>query len=330
MKTSLFIFLFCSLMLGTAALEIATGLMCVVALFLGDRSGMALLGPTLAIVVGMSFAAVGLSVEHWVEVLGLSWPLLLALAVPMLVGSLNQVQLRWVERVGLSTAALVGGVVAMQTLFDGEMFSSVGLFSHHLTLGYALVIPLARALYLRSWICALAMATGVISTGASGPVLAMVVVSVGLWNPLVALVGGMLFSVGIMWGLGADEELAQRALLWATGMDLSLNELWGTGPDGFRQAAMEVQQRLQPGFYFPFHAHDAFLQRSAIAGMAIWVAWGWFLMVLWRQSHGPGRAALVGILVGGLTQDTLGDLEVIRGLCAWALLPLVDTESEKA
>jgi len=28
-------------------------------------------------------------------------------------------------------------------------------------------------------------------------------------------------------------------------------------------------------------------------------------------------------VIGGLTQDTLGDLEVVRALCAWTLLPAV-------
>ena len=32
------------------------------------------------------------------------------------------------------------------------------------------------------------------------------------------------------------------------------------------------------------------------------------------------RLAIAALLVGGLTQDTLGDLEVIRALCFWALL----------
>jgi hypothetical protein len=34
----------------------------------------------------------------------------------------------------------------------------------------------------------------------------------------------------------------------------------------------------------------------------------------------------VALLVGSLTQDTLGDLEVIRALGTWALLPVLRTE----
>ena len=54
----------------------------------------------------------------------------------------------------------------------------------------------------------------------------------------------------------------------------------------------------------------------------MWVAAAWALVALWRRTDRAGRAAIAAIGVGGLTQDTLGDLEVVRALCAWVMLPL--------
>ncbi|MBM4393523.1 MAG: hypothetical protein FJ090_20560, partial [Deltaproteobacteria bacterium] len=36
-----------------------------------------------------------------------------------------------------------------------------------------------------------------------------------------------------------------------------------------------------------------------------------------RRAHPAAAAGLVGVLVGGFTQDTLGDLEVARAALAW-------------
>ena len=57
-----------------------------------------------------------------------------------------------------------------------------------------------------------------------------------------------------------------------------------------------------------------------MSGMAIWIGLVWLLWSLWQRTDTGGRAALVGVIVGGMTQDTLGDLEVIRALCAWTLI----------
>ena len=54
-----------------------------------------------------------------------------------------------------------------------------------------------------------------------------------------------------------------------------------------------------------------------------WIAWAWLGVELWRRGGRSGRATLAALAVGGLTQDVLGDLEVIRVLSAWVLLPVL-------
>ena len=55
-------------------------------------------------------------------------------------------------------------------------------------------------------------------------------------------------------------------------------------------------------------------------GIGGWIAWSWLLVLLWKHTSTAGKAAIAAMAVGGLTQDTFGDLEVIRTLCAWCLL----------
>ena len=109
-------------------------------------------------------------------------------------------------------------------------------------------------------------------------------------------------------------------MLWSTGAALAAEQPLGTGPLGFREPAARVQEALEPGFYFPLHAHDAALQVASLAGFGALLAWVWLGTTLWQQTDRAGRAALAALLVGGLTQDTFGDLEVVRALLAWAML----------
>ncbi len=321
--------LFLALPLGTAPLEIATGL--VVALAVGrliaarrgpdpELTGPLLLITTLWLVSALAAdAPAGEAVR---AALGPLWALILAPALPAL--TLSEEARERALRTGLGAAAMVGAGALLVALIAGPLpweAPARGLFSHHLTLGYAMLPPLAVALARRAWLPALGLVAGVIAAWSSGPALGLAVVVLGLaLGPLRALVGGLALAVFIVVALRADPALYERALLWTSGAQLALGAPLGVSAAGFREAVTPVQEALAPDLYFPLHAHDAAIQRAAVGGFGAWAAWGWLLVVLWGRTTAAGKAALGALLVGGLTQDTLGDLEVVRALIAWALI----------
>ena len=130
-----------------------------------------------------------------------------------------------------------------------------------------------------------------------------------------------LVLIGLM---GGQSELDQRVVLWESGVAVALDQPLGAGPLGVREALGIAQEGLRPGFYFPLHAHDTVLQAAAMAGPAMWLCWAWLGVSLWRHTGRAGQAALAALLVGGSTQDTFGDLEVVRSFLVWAtLLPVL-------
>ena len=310
MRNGLLILLFAVLPMGTAAMEIATGLALAGALWLRpDLSRFShLLVPAALIALALQAASPGVAAA------GLVWPRALLGAVPVLLGGADRER---VIQVGLMSAAVVG----VGSLLLGS-WPSQGPFSHHLTLGYALIPPLAMALHRRSWL-AVGIAAGVVASASSGPALSAAVVAVAvLWRPSVALVGGVVVSLVLMAVLVQTPELAERAVLWTSGAAMATEQAMGVGPEAARSVAAATQDRLSPGFYFPHHAHDSALQVAGLAGMGVWVGWAWLLWSLWNTTGVGGRAALAGVLIGSMTQDTLGDLEVIRALCAWVLIEM--------
>lgn len=327
-RFAILLLLFVALPLGAAPLEIASGLALALAL-LGmpravQKSG--LLGPVAAVALAWLGSALGRdpALPALVEAAGRTWPLALVIAVPTLAEGLEPRQLRRVETVGLGVAAAVAALAWVPVVGGLWPWESPerGLFSHHLTLGYALLPACARALAERRWGFAAAAGLGIAAAGSSGPLLALVVAGAALVFPArAALVGGVGVALVLMRLLAADPDLHQRAVLWSSGAALATTSPLGVGPLGYRAAVEPVQRALEPGFYFPMHAHDAALQIAALAGFGAWIAWIWLVLEIWRRGGRAGQAALAGLLVGGLTQDTLGDLEVIRAACAWALLP---------
>lgn len=315
--------LFACLALGTAAGEIAAGIATATAIVAGDRRHLPLLAPVAAVAFTLGLSALGNGGA--IEVLGRTWPLIPALAVPMLVQDISRQHLARVEQAGLWAAGAMGLAVVVTTIATGVppwVEPATGPFSHHLTLGYALIVPLARALSVRAWAPAALMVAAVACTGASGPALSVAVVALAVaWRPLPALGLGVGVALAVMLVLAGEPELHQRAVLWATGAGLLSTHPLGVGPDGFRAAANTLQEQLEPGFHYPFHAHDSALHVAAIAGVGAWVAWAWLLATTWARTGRAGKAAIAALVVGSLTQDTLGDLEVVRALFAWALLP---------
>jgi len=324
--------LFLALPFGAAANEIAAGVALGAGVLVGNRKRWPLAGPVALVFVLLAVSAVGRGQAAMVEALGRTWPLALLIAVPLLADADDR-RLLAVERAGLGAAALVGVYAVLQLFVSGEMpwvRPQSAFFGHHLTLGYALLPALARALHRGMWAPAIAIGLGIACSGGSGPLLSMFVVDVGLLaGASNALMVGVVVALAAMTAMGMDGELEQRAVLWASGAQLAIDAPLGVGPDGYRAAVAPVQDVLQPGFHFANHAHDSMLQVAARSGLPSWIAWAWLGVALWRRADAAGRTAIAGLIVGSLTQDTFGDLEVIRACSAWALLPIVGSMSGK-
>ncbi|MEL6344883.1 MAG: hypothetical protein AAFV53_17330 [Myxococcota bacterium] len=304
--------------LGTAALEISTGLALAAALPHLREAPRDLLLPLALITLGALFAAIDQSVIAMRHVAAIPWALAPLLAVPLL--SRDAATVHNAERIGLISAAVVGAGAVIWAGWQ-DQWPARGPFSHHLTLGYALLVPLAIALERRRWGLAAAIAAGSLSTLSAGPLLSLVVLLAAMRiRPLYALIGGAIVAVGIVGLLTEQPMLQERATLWAAGARMTITAPLGAGAGMFRSPMADTQDLLSPGFHFPLHAHDTALQIGAILGIGGWIGWAWLIGALWRRAQRGGRAAIAAIAIGGLTQDTLGDLEVIRALCAWPLL----------
>ncbi len=163
------------------------------------------------------------------------------------------------------------------------------------------------------------LAGGIIASGGQGPVLALALVMLAHWTrPAGVLAVGVAANlVGVI--VLPSALLEQRAVLWASGAKVLALPGIGVGQSAFRSALATAEQAVQPGFHFPLHAHDSLLQIGLTIGLAGWVAWGALLLLLWEHTGRAGRVAIAAVVAGGLTQDTLGDLEVIRALTAWVI-----------
>lgn len=310
------------LCLGTFATELTTGLALAAALLWGRRSELAPWWPPLLLLAAaLAVAAAPGPLADWREVVGRVWPFAPLLAVPALLAEHRPDTRARLADIGLWAAGLLGLAGAVQAALTQA--AATGPFSHHLTLGYALVPPLAVAAARRRWLPLLGCGIGVLASGASGPLLAAAVALAAATRipPGLSLAAGVGAALAVMRGLqqGAapDGDLAQRVLLWRTGARVAEAAPWGTGPTGFREAASVAQHALQPGFHFPLHAHDSVLQLAAVAGMGAWIALAVLVATLWRRTDRAGRAVLAGLAVGALTQDVLGDLEVVRAAAVW-------------
>jgi hypothetical protein len=325
--------LFVLLPLGPFLVEIGTEVALAAGLVaaLGARRLRApLAAPLLVLVAAAVAASLGRPPAHALEAARQVWGLALLFVVPLL-WSAGPVWRHRAERAGLAAASIVAlwglGEAAWMLasgLHDPAVGGARGPFSHHLTLGYALLPPLARALHRRWWPVAALLAAGALSSLGLGPALSVAVVLAGVAvGPGRALVGGAVAVAGGIAALGwvaPDGELLQRAVLWTSAADVAVAHPAGVGPAGFRAAAALAQDRILPGFHFPLHAHDSALQAAATWGIGGWVALGLVAGRLWGIVGRSGRVAMAGIAVGACTQDILGDLEVVRALCAWALL----------
>jgi hypothetical protein len=306
--------------LGTAALEVATALVAIAAIWRPRADVWPFAVPVALLAAAHLAAAAPAGIPGAIEAGGRVWPLALALALPRL-----EVPERAL-RVGLVAAALVAVVAigqAVAALAAGDPPQSRGFFSHHLTLGYALLPPLAFALHhrvlRRQPALAAALALGVLSSGGTGPAISLLVVVAGRFVEPRAVLAVAAVAVVAATSFLSPQELGARPLLWASGAEVAVDAPVGAGSTRFVEALAIAQDELSPGFHFPLHAHDAALQVGVLLGLSGWLAWAVFLVALWERTDRSGRVALAALLVGGLTQDTFGDLEVTRALTAWAL-----------
>lgn len=314
--------------LGTFASEVTVGLALAVAL------GFGLLRATPFRILGgqftLAYAAVWLLMVpvsgNFHEGIGHVWPLAALLVIPMLRG-VSGVDAEPSIRAGLWCAAGLGVWGAV----EGTMREAHGPFSHHLTLAYALLPPLGVALQRRSAL-ALPMVLGVLGSRSSGALVALGVTGVlGVWagfdgargrsgsrwrGPAGALTGMALTAIGLPF---ADPtEVHSRAVLWTGGLRVAQEGL--TGPGGYPAASALIYDELEPGFWFPNHAHDSATQVYAVLGPAGWLC-ALMLVAACFEGFGIGAAAgLAGVCVGSLTQDNFGDLEVLRAITVWGAL----------
>ncbi len=297
---------------STAVQEVAIGLLLVASLAEGRAHRFLRLGwafPALATAAAWVLASLASANPR--EGFGHAWLLAPLVALAGLGNDAETARRR--ETVGL-VAAAAAAVFAVGQAATGDVATAA--LSHHLTVAYALVVPFGVAMSRRRWGLAAVLAAGVLATRSDAAPLALLAAAaaaLGL-RPLVALAGGAALTLaGLRWGAGA-EELRQRAVLWTGGLSIPLGH---AGAGGYRVASERVYDRLSPGFWFPNHAHDSFIQLAATAGAAAWVATLALVVAVFQRGPPAAVPGLVGILVGGLTQDTLGDLEVARATWVW-------------
>jgi hypothetical protein len=316
--------LFLALPLSTAAQEIAMAAALLLALALptrgalGDAPWARPAVATALVWLGMASANGNLH-----EGAGHAWLLAPLLALPALAPDRATV-----TRVGLGAAAIAAGWAVVQRAL-GEV-GHAGL-SHHLSLAYALLPPLGVAVAERRLRIAVLLALGVLSTGSEGATVALAVTVAAAYGrrPAIALAIGAIATIGLLYAVD-PEDLRQRAILWTGGLDVAA--AGAVGPGGYAAASAPVYDRLSPGFYFPNHAHDSAVQALAVLGPMGLLVQVWLCVVALRRGAVGPAAGLAGVLVGSLSQDVFGDLEVARAAWAWLALsgtfgPAPDTET---
>lgn len=303
---------------ATSVQEIGLALLLTMALFDGRaRAFLALPWALPALATAGAWVLASFASGDVREGLGHAWLLAPVVALAGLAPGAESRRRR--ELVGLGTAAAAAALAIGQAV---QGAAATGAFSHHLTLAYALVVPFGVALAARRWAVAATLAAGVLATRSdAAPValLATAAAALGLRPGLAAALGAALTLAGLRFAARPD-ELAQRAVLWTGGLLIPPGH---AGAGGYRAASAPIYESLQPGFWFPNHAHDAFVQLAATAGAAGWVATLALVVVAFTRGARGAAAGLVGVLVGALTQDTLGDLEVARA--AWVWLAILGT-----
>lgn len=311
-----------ALPLGTAPMEIATGLVALVAAArartLGLRASWSGAPPWVPVagVLALTHLLSALASGDLREGLGQGWPLVPLVALPLLRPDPR------VAAAGVLAAVAAGGWAVAQA-FDHRV--GTGAFSHHLTLAYALLPPFGWAVARGRWWAGAVLAAGVLATASVGAVVPLAAtLAAARWaRPALAWLGGAT-AIVLLLPAALPDELRQRAVLWTAGLELAATGPVGAG--GYPEAVAAVQDRLVPGFHFPNHAHDSAIQVLATGGWAALLALAGLVTAGLVRGERAGAAGLAGVALGALTQDTFGDLEVARA--AWVWLALAGTAPE--
>ena len=303
--------------IAMAPLEIAMAITLTVCLACGRWTPNPWLQPTLLWIGAWLLAAVPHGSPVIIESLGFGWALTALVVVPPLVGLTDR---DFVIRRGIEAAALIAIVALLQRLTTGQA-ASAG-FSHHLTLAYALLPPLAVATARGQWREVIAIGAGILATGSEGAVIpfAVAILASRTKRPVATALIGAVLLLGALFIAQDSNQVAERAVLWTGSVDVVLNHPQGTGATRFEPLAQIAFEGLRPGMWFPYHAHDATLQQAGVAGVAGLIAMVWMGVCVFRRGHPAAVAGIAALTVAGLTQDVWGDLEVIRSGTFWLAL----------
>ncbi len=318
-----------SLVLGATPIELCNGVACVVAIGVWRRDPRVpaeVFAPTLAVLLGL-FAFVDHPRFDVDATIRQAWAWSTALVVPILVSVPGADR---AVRPGLAAAALAGLAAVFQGLWGlghGGWGEPSALFSHHLTLGYALG-PAVIVAAARRDLLGLPIALGVLASAGWGPALAAAAGSmIALVAPAVsrprAAAGGVLVAA-VATALAMlrlpffSDEVRQRAVLWTAGADLAVHG--GVPAGSWRAEVAPVHRSLDPSFEFPQHSHDDAIQRLAELGPFGWTALAAAVALAFEAGAVVPMALVAWLVVGGLTQDVLGDMEVLRSALVWAAL----------
>ena len=314
--------------LGAAPCELSAGLCLFVAAFWGVNTHRPFLMPVLAIAAAWILPSLSSGTEGLIASLGEAWHLVLLIAIPPLLIQLETHTdwLKTLETLGLCAAA-VAGLWAMGDLIASGIPPWVqpgrGPFSHHLTLGYALIPPASIAILHQRWVFGALIALGILAAGASGPLLALsIVLAAARFEPIFCLFAGLGLSLCIMLILDGNPELQTRITHWTAGAQVIVDDPGGQGIVEATHRFQSEERSLSTMIGPERHAHDSVLQWGMFGGVGAWLAWVWLLSRLWSQTRRAGKTAIAALGVSALTQDVFGDLEVIRALCAWCVLDL--------
>jgi hypothetical protein len=314
----------CSIPLGTTASEICFGAGTVLAAWLliknKEIQNNALAGPWGLIACG--WLVMSLTQGVWPTLsLGRIWATSPIIILPVL--------LRYSQPISWS---LYAGFATIPTLlvtllqFSGILVSPTeapsGLFSHHLTMVYAL-FPIACVLWgMRYRLHATIIGMSLCLTGALGFLIALLSAFFYLNLTQARSTGRKLIvcGLGMIAGLVPlallePASLYQRAVLWTAG--LRIVSRGGIPAEQWRETVDPVHHIIDPGFFFPHHSHDSAIQLLAETGPISWVAIGWALYLCFQVRVPWFKAMVFGLCVASFTQDLIGDLEVARSITTW-------------
>ena len=256
------------------------------------------------------------------EGLGHAWLLTPLLAVPMADSSEKESSTLTLLGLGAATTAALWGIAQR----IGGAAATAG-FGHHLTLAYALIPAFAVSISQSRWSVALVLGAGSLATGSDAVPVALLVAAfaafMGVKRPAAASNLPLALALGVAGNLGGmalfavPDDLRQRAILWTGGLMVSPG---GAGAGGYAAATERLYDALSPGFYFPNHAHDSAIQLYATLGPAGIAAMALLVATILYKGHTGAAAGVAAVAIGGMTQDTCGDLEVARAAWMWVAL----------